>query len=72
VIGREKQGRKDDTVLLGAMTNPQLMQPWLNIIDECEIALSGIWTLPLISRQLLKTIKATEGVVLLVSPDPVP
>ncbi|HEB81231.1 MAG TPA: hypothetical protein ENJ11_00045 [Gammaproteobacteria bacterium] len=67
VIGREKQGRKDDTVLLGAMTNPQLMQPWLNIIDECEIALSGIWTLPLISRQLLKTIKATEGVVLLVS-----
>lgn len=67
VIGREKQGRKDDIVLLGAMTNPQLIQPWLNIIDECEIALTGIWTLPLVSRQLLKTIKATEGVVLLVS-----
>ena len=67
VIGREKQGRKDDIVLLGAMTNPQLMQPWLNIIEECEVALSGIWTLPLVSRQLLKTIKATEDVVLLVS-----
>lgn len=67
VIGREKSSRKNDIVLLGAMTNPQLIQPWLTIIDECEVPLSGIWTLPLISRHLLKTIKANSGVVLLVS-----
>ncbi len=67
VIGREKGGRKDDIVLLGAMTNPQLIQPWISIIDECEVPLSGIWTLPLISIKLLKTIKATSGVVLLIS-----
>lgn len=67
VIGREKTGRKDDIVLLGAMTNPQLIQPWITILDECEVPLSGIWTLPLISKNLLKTIKATSGVVLLVS-----
>ena len=67
IIGREKSGRKDDIVLLGAMTNPQLIQPWLTIIDECEVPLSGIWTLPIISRKLLKTIKASSGVVLLVS-----
>ena len=67
VIGREKSGRKDDIVLLGAMTNPHLIQPWLNIIDECEVPLCGIWTLPLISKKLLKTIKASSGVVLLVS-----
>jgi hypothetical protein len=67
VIGRDKNGRKDDVVLLGAMTNPQLIQPWINILDECEVPLSGIWTLPLISKNLLKTIKASAGVVLLVS-----
>lgn len=67
VIGRGKQGRKDDIVLLGAMTNPQLIQPWLTILDECEVLLSGIWTLPLISKKLLKTIKANNGVVLLIS-----
>jgi len=67
VIGRVKDGRKDDIVLIGAMTNPQLIQPWLSIIDECEIPLSGIWTLPLVSKKILKTIKATTGVVLLVS-----
>jgi len=67
IIGREKSGRKDDVLLLGAMTNPQLIQPWLSIIDECEVPLSGIWTLPIISKKLLKTIKATSGCVLLVS-----
>jgi hypothetical protein len=67
ITGREKGGRKDDIVLLGAMTNPQLMQPWISILEECEVPLSGIWTLPLISRNLLKTIKACNGVVLLVS-----
>lgn len=67
IIGRDDTGRKDDIVLLGAMTNPQLIQPWVSIIDECEVPLSGIWTLPLISKKLLKTIKASSGVVLLVS-----
>ncbi|MFV2004339.1 MAG: hypothetical protein ACC650_03995 [Gammaproteobacteria bacterium] len=67
IVGREKTGRKDDIVLMGAMTNPQLIQPWLSILDECEVALSGIWTLPLISKNLLKTIGANSGVVLLVS-----
>ncbi len=67
IIGRNKSGRKDDIVLLGAMTNPQLIQPWLTIIDECEVPLSGIWSLPVISKKLLKTIKASSGVVLLVS-----
>jgi len=67
VTGRVKGGRKDDIVLLGAMTNPQLIQPWITILDECEVPLSGIWTLPLISKKLLKTLKASNGVVLLVS-----
>jgi hypothetical protein len=67
ITGREKGGRKDDVVLLGAMTNPQLIQPWISILEECEVPLSGIWTLPLISRNLLKTIQACNGVVLLVS-----
>lgn len=67
IIGREKEGRKDDIVLLGAMTNPQLIQPWISIIEECEVPLSGIWTLPIVSKGLLRDIRATSGPVLLVS-----
>jgi hypothetical protein len=49
------------------MTNPHLISPWLSIINECEVQLTGIWTLPVISEKLLKIIKATSGIVLLVS-----
>ena len=67
IIGREKTGRKDDIVLLGAMTSPQLIQPWLSVLEECEVALSGIWTLPLVSKKILKIIDASSGAVLLIS-----
>ncbi len=67
VIGRDKTGRKDDQILIGAMTNPQLIQPWLSIIDECDVPVSGIWSLPLISSLLLNKIDANKGITLLVS-----
>ncbi len=67
IIGREKSGRKDDRALLGAITDPSLIQPWLDIIDRTETPLSGIWTLPLVSKKLLKLVDAKKGPVLLVS-----
>ncbi len=67
VIGRIKTGRRDDKVLIGAMTNPRLIQPWLDIIEKNAVPLSGIWTLPLVSRLLLSKISAQKGMTLLVS-----
>ena len=67
IIGREKAGRKDSKILIGAITNPGLILPWIQIIDECDIALSGIWSLPLLSKKLLPYINAKKGPVLLVS-----
>jgi hypothetical protein len=67
VFGRQKTGRKDSNILIGAITNPGLILPWIEIIDECDIALSGIWSLPLLSKKLLPYIDAKKGPVLLVS-----
>ena len=67
VLDRQKTGRRDDNVLLGAMTNPQLVEPWVKIIEENEVPLSGIWSLPLVSQHLLPCIGAKKGCVLLVS-----
>jgi hypothetical protein len=44
IFGRQKSGRKDSKILIGAITNPGLILPWIEIIDECNIALSGIWS----------------------------
>jgi hypothetical protein len=67
IIGREKKGRKDDEVLIGGITNPYLIQQWISIIEECGIPLSGVWTLPLVSKKILPVIGAKKGSVLLVS-----
>ena len=67
IQGREKSGRKDDEVLLAAITNPELVRSWIRIIEECDVPLSGILSLPLISKSLLNVIGAKKGYVLLVS-----
>ena len=67
VLARQKTGRKDDDILLGAITNPLLLDPWLEIIESCDVPLSGIWSLPLVSKDILPQLKVKNEAVLLVS-----
>jgi hypothetical protein len=67
IQGRQKSGRKDDEVLLAAITNPELVRQWIRIIEECDVPLSGIWSLPLLSKSILSAIGAKKGLVLLVT-----
>ncbi len=67
IQGRQKHGRKDDEVLLAAITNPELVRSWVRIIEACDVPLSGILSLPLISKAVLPLIGARKGYVLLVS-----
>lgn len=66
-LGREKDGRKDDKILLSALTNQALLKPWLDLLHECECPLAGIWSVPLISNQLLPLIAPNQKNVLLLS-----
>ena len=66
-LGRQKHGRKDDEVLLAAITNPELVRTWVRIIEECDVPLSGILSLPLVSKHILPAISAKKGYVLVVS-----
>jgi hypothetical protein len=67
IQGQQKSGRKDDKVLLAAITNPDLVRQWIQVIEECGVPLSGIWSLPLISKGLLAVLGERNGSVLLVS-----
>jgi len=67
IQGRQKHGRKDDEVLLAAITNPELIRSWIRVIEECDVPLSGILSLPLVSKAMLPIIGAKKGYVLLVS-----
>ena len=67
VTGRETTGRKDDIVGLSLLTNPGLFSKWLDIIDEAEIPLVGIWSLPLLSRDITQYLEPGHDTLLLVS-----
>lgn len=67
VIGREISGRRDDNILLSVLTNPGLLAPWLELIEKSGVAISGVWSLPLVSVKLIEKMGLTKGNVLLMT-----
>lgn len=65
--GREHTGRKDDIVLISALTNPDMVKSWLVILEEENTPICGIYSLPIISKKILGRIDAKSGHVLLIS-----
>lgn len=65
--GREASGRRDDHVLLMALTNPNLVTPWLGRLLAHKVPVPGVYSLPLVSQQMLKTLGAGGRNTLLVS-----
>ncbi len=65
--GRESEGRRDDHVLLTAITRPEILTPWIDILIDHKVPLAGIYSLPILSEGLLKKIGATGTNVLLIS-----
>jgi hypothetical protein len=54
VLQRQKTGRRDDSILFSALTNPSLITPWLNILLSQQTPLAGIYSVPQISPPLIK------------------
>ncbi len=54
VLDRESAGRRDDRVLYTSITNPELLTPWLDLLDAARAPLVGIYSAPLLSARLLK------------------
>ncbi len=67
VIGRTSVGRKDDRVLLSALTNTGLLAPWLELLEQYGVRLAGIWSLPLLTEKLQKAVMKDEEHALIVS-----
>lgn len=67
ITGREKSGRKDDKLLYSVLSNPDILTPWLNIIKSTDTAISGMWSLPLLSEKIFSHINATAKNILIVS-----
>lgn len=67
VTGREKSGRKDDKLLYCVLSNPDILKPWLDIIQETKTSISGIWSLALLNEYVFSHIQSTAKHTLIVS-----
>jgi hypothetical protein len=65
--GREEYGRKDDQMLFSALTNVDLLKPWLDAILKQKIPLTGIYSPALLSVTLIKKLGLTSDNLLLVT-----
>ncbi len=65
--GREREGRRDERVLLTALTKPENVAPWIAELVNHQTPLVGIYSLPVLSGALLPKLKATSANVLIVS-----
>ena len=61
---RQKDGRRDDEMLFSALTNPALIQPWLEIMQKNCTPIVGIYSVPDISAPLIKDIPSDHLLLL--------
>ena len=64
---RETEGRRDDKVLYHAVTNADLLKPWLDTMEKMEVPLEGIYSSPVLSLYLLNQIEMVPAHALLVT-----
>jgi len=67
VQGREADGRRDWRVLYTAITNSDLLQPWIAALQAHRIPLVGIYSAPLLVTPLLKALRPLTRHSLIVS-----
>ncbi|MBC8024305.1 MAG: hypothetical protein H7Y14_14365, partial [Burkholderiales bacterium] len=65
--GREPDGRRDDRVFYTAITNPELLRPWLEMLERLHVPLGGIHSAAVFSGVLLEELDLLFAHTLLVT-----
>lgn len=67
IQGREISGRRDDIALLSALTNPLLVQPWIEALEQLKTPLAGLYSTTLLSAELARKLHLRQEHLLLVT-----
>lgn len=63
--GPDPRHEKHDRILLSALTRPALLSTWLEILDECRVPITGLYSTTGVSRRLLSVLGVGTGRTLL-------
>jgi hypothetical protein len=64
---RLSAARREDRYLFAALTDPELLLPWLRVIEQHRLPVAGIHPLPLVTLGLMDTFRLKQQNLLLVS-----
>ena len=64
---RDTGKRKDDRYLFAALTNTELLTPWLKAIESLNIPVSGIFLMPMVTESLIERLRLKEQNLLIIS-----
>jgi len=67
IQGRMEEGRRDDHALFTALTNPELVQTWVEILLQNKTPLAGIYSIPQITSLLLDKLPDPSDHMLIIS-----
>jgi hypothetical protein len=70
VQGRETEGRRDDRVMYTAITNPEVLRPWTEMLERLKVPLAGIYSAAVFSGVLLEELDLAFAHTLLVTLSP--
>ena len=65
--GRDVDKRRDDHYLFVAVTNADILKPWLGVIEASQAALAGVYLLPMVTEALLAYMGLGQRTLLVVS-----
>ena len=66
-LGRQKEGRRDERILFAALTRPEVLTPWLELIQQAGVPLAGIYSVPLVLAENAKSMVSRHDKFLLVT-----
>lgn len=67
MLGRNNSGRRDEKILLAALNRPEILEPWLAILQRADARLAGIYTAPLLAERLVSELANGESRFLLIA-----
>ncbi|HMX15211.1 MAG TPA: hypothetical protein PKD29_00070 [Rhodocyclaceae bacterium] len=65
--GRLPEGRRDERILLTALTRPQHFEPWLVALRAAECRVAGVFSVPLVAESLATALAGGRRQFLLIS-----
>lgn len=64
---RDDDGRRDDHALFSALTNPALIQPWLDVLEQRQVPLAAVYSAAHLAALLARRLALAQDHLLLIT-----